>query len=115
MSESDNKQQSVTCVSLCDCYVLGEELHGDPDTGVHDALDQPGVDIQVCNETDEPDNHERRSQHDLLPELLQKEKAAGQIMKKARGQRYEMERKRLVGNVKERWNKELAGQIEKKK
>lgn len=69
---------------VCDWDALGEELHGDPDAGVHDALDQPGVDIQVGDETDEPDDHEGRSQHHLLPELLQKEKAAGQMTKGGR-------------------------------
>ena len=53
---------------------LGEELHGDPDAGVHEALDQPGVDVQVSDETHEPDDQEGRSQHHLLPELLREEK-----------------------------------------
>lgn len=57
----------------CNRDPLGEELHGDPDAGVHEALDQPGVDVQVSDETDEPDDQEGCSQHHLLPELLQEE------------------------------------------
>lgn len=63
---------NAECANVCDGDVLGEELHGDPDAGVHEALDQPRVDIQVGDETDEPDDHEGRPQHHLLPELLQR-------------------------------------------
>lgn len=60
------------CVYACyPCWnVLGEELHGDPHASVHEALNQPGVNIQVSDETNQPDDHEGCSQHHLLPELL---------------------------------------------
>lgn len=50
--------------------ILGEELHGDPDASIHDALDQPRVDVQVSDETHQPDDDERSSQHHFLSELL---------------------------------------------
>lgn len=61
------------CVCYLCLYVLGQELDGDPDTGVHEALDEPGVNVQVSDETNQPDDQEGCSQHHLLPELLQRE------------------------------------------
>lgn len=65
------KREANCCV--LDSDVLGEELHSDPDARVHEALDQPGVNVQVSDETNQPDDHERCSQHHFLPELLQQE------------------------------------------
>lgn len=62
------------CANPWDWDVLWEELHGHPDAGVHESLYQPRVDIQVGDEANEPDDHEGRSQHHLLTELLHKEK-----------------------------------------
>lgn len=49
---------------------LGKELHRHPDSSVHETLDEPRVDVQVSDEAHQPDDHEWRSQHHLLPELL---------------------------------------------
>ena len=51
-------------------HVLAEELHGDPHCSVHEALGEPGVDIQVSDEAHEPDDQEGSGQHHLLSELL---------------------------------------------
>lgn len=45
-------------------------MHGDPDASVHEPLDEPGVDVKVGDETDQPDDHKGCSEHHLLPELL---------------------------------------------
>ena len=58
-------------VCVCVCVVLGEELHSDPHPSIHEALDEPGVDVQVGNEAHQPDDQEGGPQHHLLPELLQ--------------------------------------------
>ena len=63
---------SSTCESVCVYrgHVLGEELHSDPQSSVHEALGEPGLDIQVSDEAHQPDDQEGGRQHHLLSELL---------------------------------------------